>query len=199
MVGKANKLNVWKTYINGRNLEGWGKVVFLLLLKNLCPIFLHHHDRRNKIEIFSLVLLQKILSPKKNTHTHTQTHTKEGKFWFLRKAQHAHHRLLLIRVPLYTRSQGQCSTQIKHSCWWKSWNQPQAWAFTLGVKAELGKNLFNLPQVTNKCWTLWHCIGPQGWKKKDTIKFGKPICNPWGQCSNIYWYPDINVLAFFVT
>jgi len=21
------------------------------------------------------------------------------------------------------------------------------------------------PQVTNKCWTLWPCIGPQGWKK----------------------------------
>jgi hypothetical protein len=26
--------------------------------------------------------------------------------------------------PLYTRSQGQCSTQIKHSYWCKSWNQP---------------------------------------------------------------------------
>ncbi len=26
---------------------------------------------------------------------------------------------------------------------------------------------------------------PQGWKK-DTIIFGKPICNPWGQCSRIY-------------
>jgi hypothetical protein len=27
--------------------------------------------------------------------------------------------------PLYTRSQGQCSTQIKHSYWCKSWDQPQ--------------------------------------------------------------------------
>jgi hypothetical protein len=27
---------------------------------------------------------------------------------------------------------------------------------------------------------------PKGWKK-DTIEFGKPICNPWGQCFSIYW------------
>jgi hypothetical protein len=27
---------------------------------------------------------------------------------------------------------------------------------------------------------------PQGWEK-DTIKFGKPICDPWAQCSSIYW------------
>jgi hypothetical protein len=26
---------------------------------------------------------------------------------------------------------------------------------------------------------------PQGWKN-DTIKFGRPICNPCGQCSSIY-------------
>ncbi len=36
---------------------------------------------------------------------------------------------------------------------------------------------------------------PQGWKK-DTIEFGRPMCNPWGQCSSIYYYHDINVLAF---
>jgi hypothetical protein len=35
----------------------------------------------------------------------------------------------------------------------------------------------------------------QGWKK-DTIKFGRPIGNPWGQCLSIYSYPDVNVLAF---
>ncbi len=33
--------------------------------------------------------------------------------------------------------------------------------FTLGVKAEIEKKKFNLPQVTNKCWTLWPCIGPK--------------------------------------
>jgi hypothetical protein len=27
--------------------------------------------------------------------------------------------------PLYTRSKGPCSTQIKHSYWCQSWNQPQ--------------------------------------------------------------------------
>jgi hypothetical protein len=38
-------------------------------------------------------------------------------------------------------------------------------ALHLGVKAELEKNLFNLPKVTNKCWTLWPCIGPNARKR----------------------------------
>jgi len=50
----------------------------------------------------------------------------------------------------------------------------------LGVKAETQKNIFNLLQVTKKCWTLWPCIGPKG-EKTSTIKFGKPICNRWGR------------------
>jgi hypothetical protein len=37
---------------------------------------------------------------------------------------------------LYTRSQGQCSTQLKHSYWCKSWNRPTPRGFTLGVKAK---------------------------------------------------------------
>jgi len=36
---------------------------------------------------------------------------------------------------------------------------------------------------------------PQGWKK-DTIKFGRPICDLCGQCFNIYKFPDIKFLAF---
>jgi hypothetical protein len=52
---------------------------------------------------------------------------------------------------------------------------------TLGVKDENRKNIFNLPQVTNKmlnfmAFYYWH----QGCKN-DAIEFGKPICNPWGQ------------------
>ncbi len=27
------------------------------------------------------------------------------------------------------------------------------------------KNLFNLPKITNKCWTLWPCIGPKSGKR----------------------------------
>jgi len=60
--------------------------------------------------------------------------------------------------PLYTRSQGQCSTQIEHSHWCKSWNQHQG----LHTRSQSWnrKNIFNLPQATNnKCWTLWPCIG----------------------------------------
>jgi hypothetical protein len=37
--------------------------------------------------------------------------------------------------------------------------------FTRGVKAELEKSLFNLPQVTNKSWVLWACIGPKAGKR----------------------------------
>jgi len=57
--------------------------------------------------------------------------------------------------------------------------------FTLWVNATLEKIFSICPQVTNKCWALWALYWPQGWKK-DTIEFGRPICNPWGQCSNIY-------------
>jgi hypothetical protein len=83
-----------------------------------------------------------------------------------------------ILVPLYTRSLGQCSIQIQHSYWCKSWNQPEG----LYTRSQgwHRKELFNLPRISKKCWTLWPCIGPQG-KKKDTVKFGRPICNPWGQ------------------
>jgi hypothetical protein len=68
---------------------------------------------------------------------------------------------------------------------------------TLGIKAEIEKNKNKIQSApsTNKCWTLTALYWPQGWKK-DTIKFGRPICNPRGQCSIIYWYPDVNVLAY---
>jgi hypothetical protein len=57
------------------------------------------------------------------------------------------------------------------------------------------KHLFNMPQVTNKCWTLWPCIDPKA-EKKDSIEFGKSILQPlrpmfqplfisWRQCSSI--------------
>jgi len=32
--------------------------------------------------------------------------------------------------------------------------------------------------------------------KKETMEFGKQICNPWAQCSCINEYPNSNVLAF---
>ncbi len=109
-----------------------------------------------------------------------------------------------ILVPLYTRSQGQCSTQIQHSYWCKSWNQhPRLYTRSQGWHK---KKLFNLPWVSIKCWTLWPCIDRQDKaEKKDTIKlnlggqfatqkllklweanlrpkncsnFGRPICNP---------------------
>ncbi len=60
------------------------------------------------------------------------------------------------------------------------------------------KDLFkSASQVINKCWILWPCIiGPKAEKnkkKKDTIEFGKPICNPCSQFLSIYllisWHP----------
>jgi hypothetical protein len=64
--------------------------------------------------------------------------------------------------PLYTWSQGQCSTQINHSIGAKVEISPKG--FTLAVKAELQKKNFNMPEVTDKCWTLYPCIGPKAGK-----------------------------------
>jgi hypothetical protein len=47
--------------------------------------------------------------------------------------------------PLYARSQGQCSTQIQHSYWCKSWNQPQG-LYTRSQDWNR-KKLFNRAQV----------------------------------------------------
>jgi len=52
--------------------------------------------------------------------------------------------------------------------------------FTLGVKAEIEKIFSICPQAPNKCRTLMALYWPNG-GKRDTIEFGKPICNPWGQ------------------
>jgi hypothetical protein len=49
--------------------------------------------------------------------------------------------------------------------------------FTQGVKAEIEKNLFNLPQVTNKCSTLWPCIDPKTEKKKILWNLGSQFCH----------------------
>jgi len=49
--------------------------------------------------------------------------------------------------PLYTRSPGQCSTQIEHSYWCKNLNQPQgAYNRSQGWNR---KSILNLPQLTN--------------------------------------------------
>ncbi len=42
--------------------------------------------------------------------------------------------------------------------------------FTLGVKVEIEKKHFDLPQVcTKKCGTLWPCIGPKAEKEYHRI------------------------------
>jgi hypothetical protein len=95
----------------------------------------------------------------------------------------------LLLGPLYTKNQGQCSTQIKHSYWCKSWNQPQG----LYTRSQgwTRKNLFNLPKVTNKCWTLWPCIGPKAgkWIPSNLGPLGpmfQHLLISWSQCSSIY-------------
>jgi hypothetical protein len=59
-------------------------------------------------------------------------------------------------------------------------------AFYTRVKAEKIEKIFSIcPKLLVNAELLWPCIGPKA-EKKDTVKFGKPICNPWGQCSSIY-------------
>jgi hypothetical protein len=59
-------------------------------------------------------------------------------------------------------------------------------AFTLGVKAEIEKKTFSIcPKLLINA-ELYGLVLAPSLKKKDTIIFGRPICNPWGQCSSIY-------------
>ncbi len=61
-------------------------------------------------------------------------------------------------------------------------------ALQVGVNADITKKLFNLPpKLLINAERYGLVLAPQGWKKKkDTIKFGRPICNPWDQCCSIY-------------
>jgi hypothetical protein len=57
-------------------------------------------------------------------------------------------------------------------------------SITLGVKAEIEKIFSICPKLLINAEL--YGIGPKA-EEKDTIKFGKPICNPCGQCCSIYW------------
>jgi hypothetical protein len=84
--------------------------------------------------------------------------------------------------PLYTRSQGQCWTQIQHSYWCKSWNQSQG-LYTRCQGWNRKKTCGSAPS-TIKCWTLWPCIGPKAEKRIPSSLGGQ------------FATPAVNVLAF---
>jgi hypothetical protein len=73
-------------------------------------------------------------------------------------------------------------TQIKHSYWCKKLKSVPPGAFYTRSQVWHRRNIFSIcPKFTNKCWTLWPWIGPQGWiKKKDTMEFGEPILQSLG-------------------
>jgi hypothetical protein len=52
-------------------------------------------------------------------------------------------------------------------------------------KAKKEKKLFNLPQAPINA-ELYGLVLAREAEKKDTFKFGRPICNPWVQCWCIY-------------
>ncbi len=76
----------------------------------------------------------------------------------------------------------QLKSSNPHCC--KSWNQPH-WLYTRSCSAEIGKHLFNMPQVTNKCWTLWPRIDPNA-KRRIASNLVSQFATPWGQCSSLY-------------
>jgi hypothetical protein len=83
--------------------------------------------------------------------------------------------------PIYTRSQGQGSTQIKQCYWCKSWNEPQG----LYTRSQgWNEKFFSICSKLMINSELYEILAPR--LKKDTDRFGKPICNPWGQYSSIY-------------
>jgi hypothetical protein len=59
---------------------------------------------------------------------------------------------------------------------------PKGRAFTLGVKAELEKNLFNLPKVGSNCAPIvyhpWHTIGPHLGAPEITTLGSKGVDDP---------------------
>ncbi len=95
--------------------------------------------------------------------------------------------------PLYTRSQGQCSTQIKHPYCCKSWNQPP-WLYSRS-SAEI-ENIFSIcPKLLTNAELYGLVLTPR-LKRRIASNLGSQFCNPWGQCSSLYSYRDVNVLAF---
>jgi len=58
-------------------------------------------------------------------------------------------------------------------------------SFTQGVIADIEKNFSICPKLLINA-ELYGLVLAARLKKKDTIKFGRPICNSWGQCSSIY-------------
>jgi hypothetical protein len=58
-------------------------------------------------------------------------------------------------------------------------SSPQS--FTLGVKAEIEIIFLICPKLLINAELYGLVFAPRLKKTKDTIKFGKPICNPWGQ------------------
>jgi hypothetical protein len=106
-----------------------------------------------------------------------------AKFWLNPKKRSSH------LGPLYTRSQANVQLKSRILIDAKVEISPKAlYTRSQGWNRE---NISNLPKDTNKCWTLWPCIGPQGWKK-DSIQFRKPIRNPWGP---MFQHFIINILT----
>jgi hypothetical protein len=69
-------------------------------------------------------------------------------------------------------------------------------ALHLGVKAEIEKKKNSIcPKLLINAEHYGLVLAPN-LEKKNTIEFGKPICNPWDQCLSIYQYRIVNVLAF---
>jgi hypothetical protein len=52
--------------------------------------------------------------------------------------------------------------------------------FTLGVKDEIEKNFSICPKLLINAELYGLVLLAPRLRKKETIKFGRPICNPWG-------------------
>jgi hypothetical protein len=81
--------------------------------------------------------------------------------------------------PLYTWSQGECSTQIKHSIGAKVEISPKG--FTLGIKTELQKILSICPKLLRNAELYDHVLAPR--LEKGYQQICNANCNPSGQFS----------------
>ncbi len=109
------------------------------------------------------------------------------------KETHSRRRFILLLGPIYTRSHGQCSTQIHHSYWCKSWNQPQGLytrsqglnrkkSFSICPKLLINAELYGLvigPKAEKRIWSnLGGQFATLGANVSAFINDFGPICNP---------------------
>jgi hypothetical protein len=143
--GDSYLSHFWKKSSNCFNLE-----VRSGLPNSDLPPLPHQHPRKNHVA-FRGTHLSMCGRNKNFTATNSEITLTYLQVWHEHKA----HFTLGVRVIVQPKSSIPIGAKVEIS--------PRC--FTPQVNDDIEKKLFNLPQVTNKCWTLCTCIGPKSEKR----------------------------------